>query len=321
MAIAHHHASASPLQISPPRPSTVAVTGARGLVGAALAQSLATHGTRLIRLVRGALRDGEAAWDVDQGLVDPSSFTDVDAVVHLAGENIAVGRWNEAKKRRILESRVQGTRNLCESLVNLPTPPKTLVCASAIGYYGDCGDSIVAEGSAPGRGFLPEVCVAWENATKRAEEAGIRVVHLRIGIVLSRDGGALQKMLLPFQLGLGGVVGHGAQYWSWVSLPDLVGQIEHALSCTELRGAVNATSPNPVTNREFTKTLGRVLVRPTLFPMPAFAARLALGEMADALILASTRVAPVRLRETGYEFLHPDLEGALRAVLARKGTA
>ncbi|MFO0901919.1 MAG: TIGR01777 family oxidoreductase [Pirellulales bacterium] len=320
MAIAHYSASASP-SASGSLPATVALSGARGLVGAALAQSLAAQGTRVTPLVRGTPRTGEAAWDVERGLADPSAVSGIEAVVHLAGENIATGRWTAAKKRRIFDSRVDGTRHLCESLAKLAAPPKTLVCASAIGYYGHCGDAVVAEDSASGRGFLPEVCVEWERATKPAADAGIRVVQLRIGIVLSREGGALQKMLLPFQLGVGGVVGHGAQYWSWVSLPDLVGMFEHALTCRELSGPVNAVAPHAVTNREFTKTLGRVLVRPTLFPMPAFAARLALGEMADALILASTRVAPLRLQETGYAFRHPDLEGALRAVLARKGTA
>jgi len=309
--------SSSSSSKTPSQALTVAITGASGLVGQALTRSLVAGGHKVVPLVRGVARPGQASWDPARGIVDESALAGTDAIVHLAGENIAEGRWTSAKKRRIYDSRVTGTQKLCESLARMAHPPKTLVCASAIGYYGHAGDSVVAEDSASGKGFLADVCVAWERATKPAEEAGIRVVQLRIGIVLSRAGGALRKMLLPFQLGAGGVVGHGAQYWSWVSLPDLVGMFEHALVCEQLHGPVNAVAPEAVTNREFTKTLGRVLHRPTIFPMPAFAARLALGEMADALLMASTRVAPVRLRETGYSFKHPELEGALRAVLAK----
>lgn len=250
-------------------------------------------------------------------MTDLSRLNGVDAVVHLAGENIASGRWTKAKKERIRDSRVNGTRNLCESLSLLPEPPRVLVCASAIGYYGDRGEIALTEADQPGRGFLPEVCTAWERATKPATDEGIRVVNLRIGIVLTPEGGALQQMLLPFQLGLGGKVGNGRQYWSWISLPDLVRAIQFAIETESLSGAVNAVAPNPVTNEVFTQKLGRVLRRPTLVPLPAFAARLVLGEMADDLLLSSIRVVPQKLQNAGFEFEHPELERALRAVLNR----
>lgn len=302
----------------------VLVTGGTGLVGSKLLPALAADGHPLSLLTRskagGSIAiEGVArvAWDPEHGQIDGSGLEGVDAVVHLAGDGIATGRWTRAKKQRIRDSRVEGTRLLCETLAGMKRRPKVLVSASAIGYYGHRGDSMVDEQALPGHGFLPEVSDAWEQATRPAAEAGIRVVNLRIGIVLSRDGGALQKMLLPFQLGLGGIVGHGGQYWSWVSLEDLVGIIRHALANDSLHGPVNAVAPGSVTNREFTKALGRVLRRPTLFPLPAVVARIMLGEMADGLLLASTRVAPVRLMESGYRFQHPEIEGALRAVLRR----
>ena len=215
--------------------------------------------------------------------------------MHLAGENIAAGRWTEATKARIKESRIRGTRLLCESVARLHRPPKVLVCASAIGYYGDRGVSVVDEDSSPGAGFLAEVCREWEAATAAARASGIRVVQLRLGVVLTAAGGALAKLLLPFQLGAGGRLGSGEQYMSWVSIDDVIGAILHVLRTDTLQGPVNAVAPHPVTNQEFTKTLGRVLMRPTLFPVPAVAARLAFGEMADEMLLASTRVAPTRL--------------------------
>lgn len=300
-----------------PQAASVLVSGASGLVGQALTPALtaAGHATRALR--RGASSREAIGWDPDKGTIDAEKLEGFDAVVHLAGENIAEGRWTADKKRRIRDSRIGGTRLLCETLSRLKSPPKTLVCASAIGYYGHRGDALLSEDSGPGNGFLPEVCVAWEAATRPAADRGIRVVSLRIGIVLSPLGGALQKMLLPFKLGLGGVIGHGGQYWSWVSLPDLVGMIGHALTCDQLSGPVNAVSPEPVTNREFTGALGRVLHRPTVFPLPAFVARVVLGEMADSLLTASTRVAPLRLQSTGYRFQHPELGGALRELLQR----
>jgi len=238
--------------------------------------------------------------------------------VHLAGEPIAEGRWTQEKKRRILESRVKGTRLIAETLAKLNEKPRVLVSASAIGFYGDRGDEVLLEESASGEDFLSEVCREWEKATLAASQAGIRVVHLRIGIVLSAEGGALAKMLTPFKLGVGGRVGGGRQYMSWITLDDLVGVIRRALADESLRGPVNAVAPQAVTNEEFTKALGRVLGRPTFLPVPAFAARLAFGEMADALLLSSARVEPARLKEAGYEFSQTEVEGALRHVLKKE---
>jgi len=235
--------------------------------------------------------------------------------VHLAGDNIASGRWTDAKKASIRDSRVQGTTVLCEALAQLVKPPKVLLCASAIGYYGDRGETIFREESPPGTGFLAEVCQAWEAATAPAVQRGIRVVRLRFGIVLSPTGGPLAKMLTPFRLGLGGVVGAGKQYMSWIALDDVLGVIQHALSTETLQGPVNVVAPQPVTNQEFTTTLGKVLRRPTRLSMPAFAARLIFGEMADALLLASTRVLPARLVASEYTFHYPALEEALQHLL------
>jgi uncharacterized protein len=297
----------------------VLVTGASGLVGSALVPSLTTGGHRVTRLIRSQPRPGAAEihWDPASGVKDSGGLEGLDAVVHLAGENIAGGRWTTERKARIRSSRVIGTRTLCETLARLSQPPKVLVSASAIGYYGDRGAEPLWENSAFGTGFLAEVCQAWEEATQPAVQKGIRVVLLRIGIVLSPAGGALAKMLLPFKLGLGGVIGSGSQYMSWIALDDVAGVIAHALVTDTLQGPVNAVAPYPVTNREFTKTLGRVLKRPTVFPLPGFAARLAFGEMADALLLASTRVEPKRLLATQYVFRYPELEDALRHLLGK----
>jgi uncharacterized protein (TIGR01777 family) len=300
----------------------VAVTGSTGLVGGALTPRLAAGGHQVVRLVRPAttaLLPGERAvsWDPAAGAIDSTGLVGVDAVVHLAGESIASGRWTEARKRRIRASRVGSTRLLAEALARLARPPRVLVAASATGYYGDRGDEVLREESAPGSGFLAGVCREWEAAAEPAARHGIRVVHLRIGLVLSRAGGALASLLTPFRLGAGGPVGSGAQYWSWITLDDLLGAILHALTTEALAGPVNAVAPNPVSNREFAKTLGRVLRRPALLRLPAFAARLVLGEMADALLLASARVVPARLQATGYAFRAPTLEGALRHELGR----
>ncbi len=297
----------------------ILVTGSTGLVGSALVPFLTTGGHEVIRLVRSQPRAGasEVHWDPATGTVDAGNLEGMDAVVHLAGESIAVGRWTPEKKARIRDSRVKGTRLLCESLARLAQPPKAVVCASAIGYYGDRGEEMLREESVAGAGFLAEVCRDWEAAADAARQRGIRVVHLRIGVVLSRAGGALAQMLFPFRMGLGGKIGSGKQYLSWIAIDDLIGVNLHALTSDTLQGPVNAVAPNPVTNLEFTRTLGRVLARPTLFPMPAFAARLAFGEMADELLLASTRVEPVRLSATGYRFHHPQLEGALRHLLGK----
>lgn len=303
------------------RAKTILVSGARGLVGTALTSAIASKGMNVRRLSRSSSksRDDDAViWNPESGLLNFVACSGVDAVVHLAGENIASGRWSAAKKLRIRDSRVTGTHRLCKSLASMPNPPRVLVCASAIGFYGDRGDQLLVETEPPGCGFLPEVCTQWERATQPAVDAGIRVVNLRIGVVLSPEGGALKQMLLPFQFGLGGKVGSGRQYWSWISLPDLVRSILFAVEEESLTGPVNAVAPDAVTNAEFTGMLGRVLRRPTFFPLPGFMARLVLGEMADELLLASIRVAPEQLQKHGFEFEHPDLETALRAVLHRK---
>jgi uncharacterized protein (TIGR01777 family) len=297
----------------------IIVTGASGLVGSALVPSLVAAGHQVTTLVRRATKEqtrpgvGEVEWNPAAGQLDAARFAGADAAVHLAGEPIAEGRWTDEKKRRIRASRVESTRLLAETLARLEPRPRVLVSASAIGYYGDRGAEVLTEASAPGRDFLAEVCQAWEAAAEPARAAGIRVAHTRIGVVLSGAGGALAKMLLPFKLGVGGRVGSGRQYMSWIALADVVGVIERALTDESLAGPVNTVAPQPVTNEEFTKTLGRVLGRPTFLPVPAFGLRLALGEMADALLMSSARVESARLRAAGYEFKYPQLEGALRA--------
>ncbi|MEX2317088.1 MAG: TIGR01777 family oxidoreductase [Pirellulales bacterium] len=297
----------------------VAITGSTGLVGSALVESLERGGHLVRRLVRREVRDSEREirWDPAASTIDAGELEGIDGVVHLAGENLAAHRWNEKVKREIRDSRVQGTRLLAETLAKLANKPDVFVSASAIGYYGDRGEQPVDESSPPASGFLADVCREWEAATQAARDAGIRVVNLRLGVVLSPRGGALVKMLLPFKLGVGGVIGSGRQVWSWIALDDLVAAIEFALANAALAGPVNAVAPEPVTNREFTKTLGRVLRRPTVLPMPAFAARLALGEMADEMLLAGVRVEPRVLRSAGFAFQHPRLEPALRHLLNR----
>lgn len=299
------------------QPNTVLVTGSTGLVGTALIVALESAGQRVVRAVRREVRDpaSELRWDPASGTIDRDRLADIDAVVHLAGANIAGRRWTAAYKREIRDSRVLGTRLLSEALADLPQRPRVFACASAIGYYGDRGPAVLDESSAPGEGFLPEVCLVWEEACQPARAAGIRTVNMRIGVVLSPLGGALAKMLTPFKLGVGGIVGSGEQHLSWITLDDLVSAIQHVLGETSLSGAVNLVAPHPATNREFTKTLGRVLHRPTLCPMPAFVARLAFGEMADELLLSSTRVEPHRLQESGFQFRYPQLQPALEHLL------
>ncbi len=301
----------------------VFVTGSTGLVGSALVPRLKVAGHSVTRLVRGIPAAGEDAvrWDPAAGSLDQAALEGADAVVHLAGENIAAGRWNEDKKSRIRDSRVRGTRLLAETLAKCGRPPSVLVAASAIGYYGDRGDEKLTEDSPAGHGFLAEVCRDWERATEPAAAKGIRVVNLRFGVILSAGGGALARMLMPFRMGVGGRVGSGRQWMSWIALEDALGAVLHVLSHESLRGPVNAVSPDPVTNLHFTKALGRVLARPTILPMPAFAARLALGQMADELLLASARVEPARLLASGFAFTHPDLESALRHLLAKPRAA
>jgi uncharacterized protein (TIGR01777 family) len=296
----------------------VLISGSSGLVGSALIPSLVQGGHTVVRLARsGTGGTDRILWNPAAKEIAPASIKGFDAVVHLAGENIAGARWTEERKRKIRDSRTPPTRLLSGALARLEQPPRVLICASAIGYYGNRGSEILNEQSKAGTGFLAEVCREWEDATSPAVEKGIRVVHLRIGLVLSPKGGALAKMLPPFQLGLGGPLGDGSQFMSWIAIDDLVGAIQHLLTAETLNGPVLAVSPNPVTNREFTKTLGHVLSRPAFIPVPAFALRLAFGEMADALLLASTRARPERLLESGYQFLFPELEAALRHVLGR----
>jgi len=291
----------------------VLVTGSSGLLGSALRPVLTDRGHLVRRLLRTPSDEAQTtSWDPISGAFADQACDGIDAVVHLAGANIAGGRWTAARKARIRDSRVCDTYRLCEGLAQLEVPPRVLVAASAIGFYGDRGDELLDESAPPGHGFLPEVCEAWEAATAPALDCGVRVVHLRIGIVLSRLGGALATMLVPFKLGVGGVLGAGDQYMSWVALTDVVNIVAHALTDDSLRGPVNAVAPRAVTNREFTKSLGRVLRRPTLLPMPAFAARLALGEMAEALLLAGARVVPAVLQGTGFAFTYPSVEDALR---------
>lgn len=297
----------------------VLVSGSTGLVGSAVVASLTAEGHRVTRLVRAEVAPGTAsvAWDPAAKRLPAPALEGLDAVVHLAGENIAKGRWNAAKKAAIRDSRVQGTRVLCEVLAQLVEPPKVLVSASAIGYYGSRGDRVMREDSRPGTDFLAQVCRDWEAATQPAQQRGIRVVHLRTGVVLARQGGALHKMLTPFKLGVGGVMGSGKQYVSWVALDDVAGIVLHALTTDALDGPVNAVAPHPVTNDELTKTLGRVLKRPTKAWMPAPVVKVLFGEMGDALLLSSTRVEPARLQASGYIFQWPELEGALRHILGR----
>jgi uncharacterized protein len=288
----------------------ILISGSTGLVGSALSFNLVADGHEVYRLVRSKEEDG-IYWNPKEPL-DPASIEGFDAVVHLAGESIAEGRWNEEKKRRIRESRVEGTRHLAEALRSVQSPPKVLVIASASGYYGNRGSEVLTEESEPGEGFLPGVCQEWEEAANPAKEKGIRVVHLRFGIILSSKGGALPKMLTPFKIGAGGKVGPGTQYWSWIDLEDAVKIIELAILNEQLVGAVNVSTPNPVTNSEFANTLGRVLNRPAIVPLPAFAARAAFGEMADALLLCSFKMQPAKLIAQNYTFAYPDLESSLR---------
>lgn len=296
----------------------VAVSGASGLVGSALMPVLTSAGHEVRPMVRpgGNRAPGSIAWDPEASSLELAALEGVDAVVHLAGESIA-SRWTDDRKRRIRESRVKGTRLVAESIARLATRPSVLVCASAVGVYGPRGSEPLDETAASGTGFLAEICRAWESAADPARAANIRVVHTRFGMILSDKGGALAKMLTPFKLGVAGKVGSGDQYMSWIALDDVVGAIQHALGTTDLSGPVNTVAPTPVTNLEFTKTLGRVLSRPTVLPMPAFAARLLFGEMAQELLLSGQRAVPARLLAAGFRFRHPELEEALRSLLRR----
>ncbi len=297
----------------------ILVTGSHGLVGSALVPTLANAGHTVIRMVRPPMKPGEKEilWNPQTGFVEKEKLEGFDAVVHLAGENISTGRWTAGKKARIRDSRVKGTQLLAKTLAGLKHKPKILASASAIGFYGNRGTEVMSERNSPGSGFLAGVCVEWEAATEPARQAGINVVHLRFGVILSSKGGALAKMLPPFKLGLGGKVGSGFQYMSWISITDVVGAVMHVLKSKELSGPLNIVSQQPVTNLEFTKALGRVLSRPTVFPLPAFAARLAFGEMANELLLSSTGVIPSRLIRSGFTLQHNNIEEALQRMLGR----
>ena len=292
----------------------IALTGSSGLIGTALAEALDDAGHDLVRLVRGdAAGLDEAHWDIERGSIDAAALQGVGAIVHLAGENIGQ-RWTDETRKAVLDSRVDGTRLVAETAAALPGRP-VLLCASATGFYGDRGDEIVDESSVPGQGFLAEVVEAWEAAAEPARAAGLRTVHLRQGIVLSKHGGALERLLTPFKLGTGGRVGDGRQWWSWVSLADAVSAYLFALE-QPLEGPVNVTAPGTVTNRDFTKALGRALHRPTIFPLPAAAVKVAFGQMGEEMLLAGQRVAPTRLEAAGFTFANPDIDSGIAAALA-----
>jgi uncharacterized protein (TIGR01777 family) len=294
----------------------VMISGASGLIGQALTRALIADGHGPVALVRRAPRPGEVQWNSAPPL-GTEKLAACDAVVHLAGKNIA-GYWTEKFKREVRDSRVRGTQTLATAAsqsYRQKGRPRVFISASAIGYYGDRGDELLTEESGPGQGFLADLAQQWEAATSPARDAGVRVVNLRIGVVLARGGGALQPMLLPFRLGLGGRIGSGKQYWSWVSLDDVVEAVLFVLQNDSLCGPVNVVSPEPARNEEFVRALGEQLHRPTIFPLPAFVVRTLLGEMGNAALLGSVRVQPAKLKAAGYQFRYPHLKDALRAAL------
>lgn len=297
----------------------ILISGSSGLVGKELNALLENQGHDVFSLVRSeklAKKEKNIFWDPELGILDELNLVGFDAVIHLAGENIASKRWSKKQKEKIKSSRIKSTKLLSDSLAKLKNPPKVFICASAIGFYGDRPNELVLEHSPSQKGdFLSETCVAWETACNSARSAGIRVVHTRFGIILSPKGGALAKLLLPFQMGAGGIIGNGKQVMSWISLDDVIYALVYVLQNEDISGPVNFTAPRPVTNHEFTKTLGKVLRRPTLFPVPSFAAKIVFGEMADALLLSSLNAKPKVLEESGFKFTYPDLESALRHLL------
>jgi uncharacterized protein (TIGR01777 family) len=302
----------------------ILISGASGLVGLALTKSFRAEGHEVAHLVRAhagatSLSPGDVRWNPARGEIDVAALECADAVIHLSGASIADGRWNAARKELLRTSRVDSTRLLVKALAAVRQKPRIFLSSSAVGIYGDRGDEILTETSAPGADFLSSVAIEWEAEASRAEESGIRTVILRFGVILAREGGALPKMIMPFRLGIGGRLGSGKQWMSWVSLEDVVGATRAALNDENMKGPVNVVAPNPVRNEEFTRVLAQVLLRPAILPAPAFALRLALGEMADALLLISQRVDPERLHSAHYAFRHTELEPALRATL--KGTA
>jgi uncharacterized protein (TIGR01777 family) len=290
----------------------IAIAGASGLVGSALIPVVERDGATVVRLVRTAPKAGEIEWHPNQDSIEPAKLDGFDVIINLAGENIAAGRWTDDQKRKIRDSRVNGTHLMSEAIAKLEQKPLAFICASATGIYGDRDDEVLDEQSESGGGFLAGVCREWEMATEPASKAGVRVVNLRFGPVMAREGGMLAKLLTPFKMGLGGKVGSGRQYISWVAIDDAVNAIKLAIENESIHGPLNVVSPHPVTNEEFTKALGHVLNRPTALAIPAFAARLTFGEMADEMLLTSQRVMPKRLTAAGYQFQYPELEGALR---------
>jgi uncharacterized protein len=290
----------------------VLIAGASGLVGSALIPALEAEGDTVTRLVRTSAGSDEIEWHPNNDQINATALEGFDAVINFAGENIAAGRWTDEVKRKIHDSRVNGTYLLSETIAKLKQKPKVFLCASATGIYGDRGDETLDEQSDSGGGFLAGVCREWEQATESASDASVRTVNLRFGPILAREGGMLAKLLTPFKMGMGGKLGSGKQFISWVAIEDVVEAIKLALKDESIRGPLNIVSPNPVTNEIFTKTLGHVLSRPTALAMPAFAVRLAFGEMADEMLLASQRVIPKKLNDLGYEFQQPELEGALK---------
>jgi len=295
------------------------ITGASGLIGSALAYALGNEGHEVVRLVRPGLpaAPSDARWNPETGELDSAQASGGDAAVNLAGASIAGARWSARRKQLLRSSRVDFTRSLVQALGRQPRPPKVLVSASAVGYFGDRGDEILTDQSSPGSDFLARLARDWEEEALHAQEFGMRVVILRFGVVLTAGGGALKRMLLPFRLGLGGRLGSGRQWFAWLTLPEAVRMIRQAIENPSWQGAYNAVAPNPVTNAEFTRSLARALGRPALFPAPAFALRLALGELAEALLLASQRATPKRLQDLRYSFLHPEINEAFGAILGR----
>lgn len=295
----------------------ILITGASGLIGKALTKSFDDKGFELLLAGRSEPKDDrQTRWTAEDAFAEPERLEGLDAVIHLAGESVSALRWTDEKKAAIRNSRVNGTRSVVDALSRLKKRPKVFISGSATGFYGDRDDEILTESSVAGDNFLAEICREWEAESRRAEDAGIRTVLLRTGIVLSKDGGALATMLLPFKLGVGGVVGDGKQWMSWISLDDEIRAIEFVLEHEEVRGAVNLTSPNPVTNQEFTAALGEVLYRPTFIPLPEFAVSMLLGEMGDELLLSSARVEPARLEQLGFEWHFPELRSALEHALS-----